>query len=54
MDHLETSLLAAWHPWADPEGGVLKETEQKRHVVKCSGVSTGPFEDITPWPRRWM
>jgi hypothetical protein len=48
MDHLETSLLAAWHPWAGPEGGVLKETEQKRHVVKCSGVSTGPFEDITP------
>jgi hypothetical protein len=46
MDHLESSLQAARHPWPVAERPLLTETEQKRHVVKCSGVSTGPFENI--------
>ena len=48
MDHLESGLLEARHPWRGAEQPLLTETEQKRHVVKCSGVSTGPFENIIP------
>ncbi|MGO8892648.1 MAG: nucleotidyltransferase domain-containing protein [Streptosporangiaceae bacterium] len=48
MDHLERSLLEARHPWQGAERSLLTETEQRRHVVTCSGVSTGPFEDIIP------
>jgi hypothetical protein len=48
MDHLESSLREARHLWQGAERPLLKETEQKSHVVQCSGVSTGPFENIIP------
>lgn len=43
---LENGLLEQLHPWL--EIGLLKETEQRRHVVTLHGDWAGPFKDIIP------
>ena len=36
------------HPWRGAAGGLLKETEQRTHVVKYRGDWAGPFKEIIP------
>lgn len=43
---LEKGLLEQLHPWL--EIGLLKETEQRTHVVTLSGDWAGPFKDFIP------
>ena len=45
---LDSMLLEQLHPWRGAAGGLVKETEQRRHVVKYHGDWTGPFSDIIP------
>lgn len=46
VTHLEDGLLEQLHPWRGATGGLLKETEQRTHVVKYRGDWVGPFKDI--------
>jgi hypothetical protein len=48
MAHLENRLLEQLHPWRGAKGGLLKETEQRTHVVTYRGDSAGPFAEIIP------
>ena len=48
MTHLESKLLEQLHPWRGAEAGLLKETEQRTHVVTYHGDSAGPFTEIIP------
>jgi hypothetical protein len=48
ITHLENGLLEQLHPWRGAAGGLLKETEQRRHVVKYQGDWAGPFREIIP------
>lgn len=48
ITHLEDSLLEQLHPWQGTAGGLLKETEQRTHVVTYRGDWAGPFRDIIP------
>jgi len=48
MTHLENQLLEQLHPWFGAGGGLLKETEQRSHVVTYRGDSAGPFAEIIP------
>lgn len=48
ITHLEGALLEQLHPWRGAAGGLGKETEQRRHVVKYNGDWTGPFKDYIP------
>jgi hypothetical protein len=48
ITHLEGELLEQLHPWRGAAGGLVKETEQRRHVVKYNGDWTGPFKDYIP------
>jgi hypothetical protein len=48
ITHLENGLLEQLHPWRGAAGGLLKETEQRRHVVKYGGDWAGPFREIIP------
>ena len=36
------------HPWRGAAGGLLKETEQRTHVVKYNGDWAGPFKELIP------
>lgn len=45
---LDGMLLEQLHPWRGAAGGLVKETEQRRHVVKYHGDWTGPFKDYIP------
>lgn len=48
ITHLENGLLEQLHPWRGATGGLLRETEQRRHVVKYQGDWAGPFREIIP------
>lgn len=48
MTHLENGLLEQLHPWRGAAGGLLKETEQRTHVVTYRGDWAGPFKEIIP------
>jgi len=48
ITHLESALLERLHPWRGAAGGLLKETEQRTHVVKYNGDWSGPFKDYIP------
>ena len=48
ITHLENGLLEQLHPWRGAAGGLLKETEQRTHVVTYGGDWAGPFKDIIP------
>jgi len=48
ITHLEDGLLKQLHPWQGTAGGLLKETEQRTHVVTYRGDWSGPFKDIIP------
>jgi len=48
ITHLEDGLLTQLHPWQGTAGGLLKETEQRTHVVTYRGDWSGPFKDIIP------
>jgi Nucleotidyltransferase domain len=47
MTYLENKLLELLHPLSGTEV-LIKGTEQRTHVVKCDGGSTGPFAEIIP------
>lgn len=46
ITHLEEGLLEQLHPWRGAAGGLLKETDQRTHVVTYRGDWVGPFKDI--------
>ncbi len=48
MTHLENELGEKLHPWLGRREGVLKETEQRRHVVTCYADWTVALADIMP------
>jgi hypothetical protein len=48
ITHLEGRLLEQLHPWRGAAGGLLKETEQRSHVVKYKGDWAGPFKEFIP------
>jgi predicted nucleotidyltransferase len=48
LTHLEAELLEQLHPWRGAAGGLLKESEQRTHVVKYNGDWAGPFEGFIP------
>ncbi len=48
ITHLEGKLLEQLHPWRGATGGLLKETEQRTHVVKYNGDWAGPFKEFIP------
>ena len=48
ITHLEGRLLEQLHPWQGTAGGLLKETEQHSHVVRCRGDWAGPLREIMP------
>ncbi len=48
LEHLQTGLLEQMHPLRGAEGSLLQETELGNHVVRCDGVSLGPFQGMFP------
>jgi len=47
MTDLENKLLEQLHPLSGTEA-LIKGTEQRTHVVKCHGVSAGPYAEFIP------
>jgi len=47
MTYLEDRLLALMHPLSGTEA-LLKETQQRTHVVNCYGGSAGPYAEFFP------
>ena len=48
MTHLENGLGEQLHPWLGAGEGMLKETEQRTHVVTCYADWTVALADIMP------
>jgi hypothetical protein len=48
LERLQTGLVEQMHPLRGAEDGLLDETELRNHVVKCHGVSLGPFQGMVP------
>ena len=48
MTHLENALGEQLHPWLGAREGVLKETEQRTHVVTCYADWIVALADIMP------
>ena len=48
ITYLEAKLIEQLHPGRESTGGLLKETEQRRHVVKYNDDWLGPFKEFIP------